>query len=193
MTPETREKLFRNVANYDGYYYPTDNKKSSWRLEDASESSIAEFFGPSGLWYPEKADLAAYATGNVTYFIQHRMLDQLGTATFTHEMVHNLDGDVYFEGNGRREGQGPELFALGLLQAPDTLNQQIIGINNFFTDETPNPNRLQVANPNTRFNSAKDLKDYMHGVFDVVYLLDYLEANAVLKQSNQVKKDWFPV
>ena len=191
LTPETREKLFRNVANYDGYYYPTDNKKSSWRLEDASESSIAEFFGPSGLWYPEKAGLAAYATGNVTYFIQHRMLDQLGTATFTHEMVHNLDGDVYFEGNGRREGQGPELFALGLLQAPDTLNQQIIGINNFFTDETPNPNRLQVANPNTRFNSAKDLKDYMHGVFDVVYLLDYLEANAVLKQSNQVKKDWF--
>ena len=190
LTPETREKLFRNVANYDGYYYPNADGTSSWRTADASEQSISEFFGPSGLWYPERDGLGAYATGNVTYFVQHRTLDQLGTATFTHEMVHNLDGDVYFEGHGRREGQGAELFALGLLQAPDTLTQQSMGINHVFTEDAVNGDRLHVANPNARFNSAQDLQDYMHGVFDVIYLLDYLEANALLKQSDAVKQAW---
>ena len=37
--------------------------------------------------------------------------------------VHNSDGHIYFEGKGRREGLGAELYALGLLQSADSLDK----------------------------------------------------------------------
>ena len=41
------------------------------------------------------------------------MLGASGTMVYTHEMTHNSDGSIYFEGHGRREGEGPESFATG--------------------------------------------------------------------------------
>ena len=66
---------------------------------------MQEFFGPAGKWYPSKG-YNAYATGSVTHFDRARLLEDYGNSVYTHEMTHNSDGAIYFEGYGRREGLG---------------------------------------------------------------------------------------
>ena len=105
-------------------------------------------------------------------------------------MVHNLDSSTYFEGYGRREGERAELFAQGLLQAPLNLTSPTITINSIFTG-TDSEDRLHPSSPLERFNNQNDLKEYIHGMFDVVYTMEYLEAQSVLKQSDADKKKWW--
>ena len=54
-------------------------------------------------WYPSKG-YNAYATGSVTHFDAAKLLEDYGNSVYTHEMTHNSDGAIYFEGYGRREG-----------------------------------------------------------------------------------------
>ena len=43
--------------------------------------------------------------------MSYRMLDKDGAITYTHEMTHDSDQDIYLGGYGRRSGLGPEFFA----------------------------------------------------------------------------------
>ncbi|WP_153057895.1 ZmpA/ZmpB/ZmpC family metallo-endopeptidase, partial [Streptococcus suis] len=92
-----------------------------------------------------------------------------------HEMVHNFDGGIYFEGNGRRQGLGAELFALGLLQAPNGNQARSLGINTVYSGNEDSITRYHAANPAQRYKNVADLNTYVHNMFDVIYLLDYLE------------------
>ncbi len=184
-----KDRMYRSVPNFDGFYYKDKNGNYTWRNLDDASLSIQEFFSPISKYYDANGS-GAYATGNLTHFVVDRMLDQYGMSVFTHEMVHNSDGNVYFEGHGRREGQGAELFALGLLQATNGIHSESIGINTFLTKEKDTLMRLHTATPVERFKTVEDLNEYIHGMFDVLYTLDYLEANATLKQSADVKKKW---
>ena len=57
-------------------------------------------------------------------------------------------------------------------------------------DENKNYKRLTNATPE-RFQNSSDLQEYMHGVFDVVYSLDYAEAMSVIEQGKDVARKWF--
>ncbi|MDY7601090.1 ZmpA/ZmpB/ZmpC family metallo-endopeptidase [Streptococcus suis] len=193
LSEESREKLFRSVLNYDGFNFRDSAKKATWKnLQNTERSSIANFFGPVGKWYTANGS-GAYATGSLTHFVVDRILDQYGTSVFTHEMVHNSDGRIYFEGKGRRQGLGAELFALGLLQAPNGNQARSLGINTLFTGNEDSMTRYHAADPTERYRSVEDLNTYVHNMFDVIYLLDYLEAKSVLKQSDTVKQKWYRV
>ncbi|VQY31212.1 immunoglobulin A1 protease [Streptococcus pneumoniae] len=112
----------------------------------------------------------------------YRMLDKDGAVTYTHEMTHNSDREIYLGGYGRRNGLGPEFYAKGLLQAPDHPDDPTITINSILKyEESEDPTRLQVKDPTKRFNNAEDLQKYMYNMFDVIYMLEYLEGNAVVK------------
>ncbi|MTV61336.1 ZmpA/ZmpB/ZmpC family metallo-endopeptidase, partial [Streptococcus pneumoniae] len=152
---------------------------------------IKEFFGPVGKWYEYNSSAGAYANGSLTHFVLDRLLDAYGTSVYTHEMVHNSDSAIYFEGNGRREGLGAELYALGLLQSVDSVNSHILALNTLYKAEKDDLNRLHTYNPVERFDSDEALQSYMHGSYDVMYTLDAMEAKAILAQNNDVKKKWF--
>ncbi|MBZ4302394.1 ZmpA/ZmpB/ZmpC family metallo-endopeptidase, partial [Streptococcus pneumoniae] len=92
---------------------------------DKNIGSIKELFGPVGKCNEYNSSAGAYANGSLTHFVLDRLLDAYGTSVYTHEMVHNSDSAIYFEGNGRREGLGAELYALGLLQSVDSVNSHI--------------------------------------------------------------------
>ncbi|MBF0716074.1 ZmpA/ZmpB/ZmpC family metallo-endopeptidase, partial [Gemelliphila palaticanis] len=190
LSEENRAKLAKSVLNYDGFRYMDAPKQNSWKTLDDTEKSIQDFFGPVGKWY-QSAGAIAYANGVFTHFAVGRILDRYGSATYTHEMVHNFDGNIYFGGYGRREGQGAELFAEGLLQSPDYIEQPVIGINHIFDGDPDTEKRMHTNKPNTRFNNATDLKNYFHGMFDVIYTLEYAEAQSLLSKSNDVKQQWF--
>ncbi|MDG3132676.1 G5 domain-containing protein [Streptococcus suis] len=193
LSESSREKLFQSLLNYDGFNFRDSAKSATWKtLQNTERSSIANFFGPVGKWYAANGS-GAYATGYLTHFVASRMLDQYGSSVFTHEMVHNFDGNIYFEGNGRRQGQGAELFAQGLLQTPIGNQSRSLGINTMFTGNEDSLNRYHAANPVERYKNVEDLNEYVHNMFDAIYLLDYLEAKSVLKQSDTVKQKWYRV
>ena len=184
LDDKNKEKLYRSVLVYDAFRFGTDEKEDKDTYQATFETdhpAIKHFFGPSGNNVVHNSN-GAYATGDAFYYMAYRMLDKDGAVTYTHEMTHNSDREIYLGGYGRRNGLGPEFYAKGLLQAPDHPYDPTITINSILKyEEAENPTRLQVKDPTKRFNNAEDLQKYMHNMFDVIYMLEYLEGNAVVK------------
>ena len=191
LSDESKDKLFRSVLVYDGFALKDKNGQKYWaQPNDKQSTAMQEFFGPAGKWYPSKG-YNAYATGSVTHFDNARLLEDYGNSVYTHEMTHNSDGAIYFEGFGRREGLGAELYARGLLQSTPSPDEATITLNTLFKVDKDSKTRLHTYNFKERVQNAADLKDYVHGMFDMIYTLDYLEASSILKQTDEAKMKWF--
>ena len=193
LDKEGREKLYRNILLYDAYKFGTDNtegKATEVADFDSPNPAMKHFFGPVGNKVGHNGH-GAYATGDAVYYMGYRMLDKDGAITYTHEMTHDSDQDIYLGGYGRRSGLGPEFFAKGLLQAPDHPNDATITINSILKhlkSDSKEGERLQILDPTTRFNSADDLKQYVHNMFDVVYMLEYLEGQSIIQHLSNSEK-----
>ena len=193
LDKEGREKLYRNILLYDAYKFGTDNtegKATEVADFDSPNPAMKHFFGPVGNKVGHNGH-GAYATGDAVYYMGYRMLDKDGAITYTHEMTHDSDQDIYLGGYGRRSGLGPEFFAKGLLQAPDHPNDATITINSILKhlkSDSKEGERLQILDPTTRFNSADDLKQYVHNMFDVVYMLEYLEGQSIIQHLSNAEK-----
>ena len=191
LSDESKDKLFRSVLVYDGFALKDKNGQRYWaQPNDKQSTAMQEFFGPAGKWYPSKG-YNAYATGSVTHFDNARLLEDYGNSVYTHEMTHNSDGAIYFEGFGRREGLGAELYARGLLQSTPSPDEATITLNTLFKVDKDSKTRLHTYNFKERVQNEADLKDYVHGMFDMIYTLDYLEASSILKQTDEAKMKWF--
>ena len=191
LDKENKEKLFRSVPVYDAFRFGNDkdNKLQEANFE-TNHPAIKNFFGPAGNNVVHNAN-GAYATGDAFYYMAYRMLDKSGAVTYTHEMTHNSDREIYLGGYGRRSGLGPEFFAKGLLQAPDHPEDATITINSILKhskSDSTEGQRLQVLDPTTRFKNSDDLKQYVHNMFDVVYMLEYLEGQSIVKKLNVYQK-----
>ncbi|EOS7733421.1 FIVAR domain-containing protein, partial [Enterococcus hirae] len=188
---KVKNQLFtRDIPVWDGYWIIDNTQSGYWKNRwvgryDTSVPAMMEFFGAIGKWYDPNGT-GAYANGNLVHFVVDAVVSDYGTSTLTHEMTHNFDGGIYLNGYGRRNGQYAENFAMGLLQSPYSKDDSTYGLNLVFNwDE--NALRSQNYSP-SRFQSDKDVSDYMHGVFDVTYLLDYLEAKVSLEKPKEDQK-----
>ena len=191
LSPESKDKLFRSVLVYDGFSLIDKNGQKYWApANDKKSLAMQEFFGPAGKWYPSKG-YNAYATGSVTHFDAAKLLEDYGNSVYTHEMTHNSDGAIYFEGYGRREGLGAELYARGLLQSSPSADEPTITLNTLFKVEKDSKTRMHTYNFKDRVQNEADLQHYVHGMFDMIYTLDYLEGTSMLKQSDAAKLQWF--
>ncbi len=187
LDKENKEKLYRSVLVYDAFRFGNDGNKETQEANfETNHPAIKNFFGPAGNNVVHNKH-GAYATGDAFYYMAYRMLDKNGAVTYTHEMTHNSDREIYLGGYGRRSGLGPEFYAKGLLQAPDHPYDPTITINSVLKyDKSEESTRLQVADPTQRFSNAEDLHSYMHNMFDVIYMLEYLEGKAVANlETNQ--------
>ena len=191
LSPESKDKLFRSVLVYDGFSLVDKNGQRYWApANDKKSQAMQEFFGPAGKWYPSKG-YNAYATGSVTHFDAAKLLEDYGNSVYTHEMTHNSDGAIYFEGYGRREGLGAELYARGLLQSSPSPDEPTITLNTLFKVDKDSKTRMHTYNFKERVQNEADLQHYVHGMFDMIYTLDYLEGTSMLKQSDAAKLQWF--
>ncbi|COM21132.1 immunoglobulin A1 protease [Streptococcus pneumoniae] len=188
-----REKLYRNILLYDAYKLGDDNtvgKATKVASFDDPNPAMKYFFGSVGNKVGHNGH-GAYATGDAVYYMGYRMLDKDGAITYTHEMTHDSDQDIYLGGYGRRSGLGPEFFAKGLLQAPDHPSDATITINSILkhkTSDSTEGQRLQVLDPTTRFNDAADLQNYVHNMFDLIYMLEYLEGQSIVNKLSVYQK-----
>ena len=188
-----REKLYRTILLYDAYKFGddhTEGKASTIADFENSNPAMQHFFGPVGNKVVHNHH-GAYATGDGVYYMSYRMLDKDGAITYTHEMTHDSDQDIYLGGYGRRSGLGPEFFAKGLLQAPDHPNDATITINSILKhskSDSMEGSRLQVLDPTEQFKDAADLQKYVHNMFDLIYMLEYLEGQSIVKKLNVSQK-----
>lgn len=193
LDEQGREKLYRNILLYDAYKFGDDatvGKATAEAQFDSSNPSMKYFFGPVGNKVVHNKH-GAYATGDSVYYMGYRMLDKDGAITYTHEMTHDSDNEIYLGGYGRRSGLGPEFFAKGLLQAPDHPDDATITVNSILKydkNDATEKSRLQVLDPTERFKDADDLKNYVHNMFDVIYMLEYLEGMSIVNRLSDVQK-----
>ncbi|WP_228113865.1 G5 domain-containing protein [Streptococcus mitis] len=151
--------------------------KETWSKEFGPEADkgVKDFMSPLGMYSPPQSVGAEANGAGVRYFID-RVLDDRGSATYSHEMTHLLDRTVLFNNYGRRDGTGAEFYARGIFENSYTPETDSYFNLNFVYDES-DKDSFYNKTPE-RFKSAADLKEYMHGSFDVLYTLDYLEAEA---------------
>ncbi|HGR8346896.1 TPA: immunoglobulin A1 protease [Streptococcus pneumoniae] len=193
LDEQSREKLYRTILLYDAYKFGDDTTSGKATAEakfDSSNPVMKNFFGPVGNKVVHNQH-GAYATGDGVYYMSYRMLDKDGAITYTHEMTHDSDQDIYLGGYGRRNGLGPEFFAKGLLQAPDQPSDATITINSILKhskSDSTEGSRLQVLDPTERFQNAADLQNYVHNMFDLIYMMEYLEGQSIVNKLSVYQK-----
>lgn len=178
---ENRSKLVTSRVIVDTMKKYTTNTSAgiatTWSKESGptADKGVKDFMTPLGMYSPSQ-NVGAEANGvGVRYFID-RVLDDRGSATYSHEMTHLLDRTVLFNNHGRRDGTAAEFYARGIFENSYTPETDTYFNLNFVYDESEK-NGFYNKTPD-RFKTAEDLKSYMKGSFDVLYSLDYLEAEA---------------
>lgn len=191
---ENRPKLITNRVIVDTMkQYTADVNariNTTWSKESGptADKGVKDFMTPLGLYSPSQ-NVGAEANGvGVRYFID-RVLDDRGSATYSHEMTHLLDRTVLFNNHGRRDGTAAEFYARGIFENSYTPEKDTYFNLNFVFDES-NKNGFYNKTPN-RFKTDADLRNYMHGSFDVLYSLDYLEAEATKQLTAADKTKYF--
>ncbi len=192
--PENRDKLLTNRLIIDTMKKYTSNPNaqidSTWSSAAGSgaDKGVDQFMTPMN-YYSPVSKVGAEANGlGVRYFID-RVLDDRGSATYSHEMTHLLDGTVLFNNHGRRDGTGAEFYARGIFENSYNPEKDTYFNLNFVYDES-DKNGFYNKTPD-RFKTAEDLQSYMKGSFDVLYTLDYLEAEASRGLSAEDKMSYF--
>ena len=191
---ENRPKLITNRVIIDTMKKYTEDTTAgiakTWSKESGptADKGVKDFMTPLGMYSPSQI-VGAEANGvGVRYFID-RVLDDRGSATYSHEMTHLLDRTVLFNNHGRRDGTAAEFYARGIFENSYTPEKDTYFNLNFVYDES-NKNGFYNKTPD-RFKTAEDLKSYMHGSFDVLYSLDYLEAEATKQLTVEEKTKYF--
>jgi len=191
---ENRPKLITNRVIVDTMKkYTTDTSAgiaTTWSKESGptADKGVKNFMTPLGMYSPSQI-VGAEANGvGVRYFID-RVLDDRGSATYSHEMTHLLDRTVLFNNHGRRDGTAAEFYARGIFENSYTPETDTYFNLNFVYDESKK-NGFYNKTPD-RFKTDADLKSYMHGSFDVLYSLDYLEAEATKQLTAEEKTKYF--
>ena len=198
--PAVKDRIANNPGNqtWDGYKDATGQWFGEFGESNAKGNApknpsmgIREFFGPIGRYFGANGSAAYADTISNIYFIHTDMLnDYNGASIWTHELVHLQDRSINLGGYGWRPDERFEQYPQGLLQAPEnpsTINH--MGINTIF-DYSNEKLRYYNESPD-RLHTAADVHEYVHGVFDVLYTLDYAEGLDVLARGKDFWKKMY--
>ncbi|MDG4526506.1 ZmpA/ZmpB/ZmpC family metallo-endopeptidase [Streptococcus suis] len=193
-----KEKMFRQIITWDNR-----RLKGSWRPIDSLSSrdvpSMKDFYMPLGYSFPYGTGATAQSDLKDIFYSNADAIGNEGARIYTHELTHVADDDTFLLGYGRRSSMEFEVYARGLFETINWFDQDILGFNTIYDFSEYEKNsygrRLTNLNPE-RFQSTQDLENYMRGYLDVIYTLDYLEAEAVLKLSGnrnyeRARRNWF--
>jgi outer membrane biosynthesis protein TonB len=130
----------------------------------------------------------AQAEGTGMRFFMSKAISNDGLCTYTHELTHLLLNSVWMDDNTPRQGLDVEFFARGLYETYWSTDP-IMNLN-MSMDYSGTSNRVYNESPE-RFKNVEDLQEYTRGMMDVLYTLDYLEAQSILGKTTAQKKKWF--
>ncbi|HEL1960978.1 TPA: YSIRK-type signal peptide-containing protein [Streptococcus suis] len=190
-----RDKFIqRSTEIWDGYWIKDSNAfedqtdKRRWADKyDQEYRYVQELAGALNEWHRKSTDSAFSDTITFVKFSNRDMLSDLGDSTMSHELVHNYDETIMLDGYKRRPGQDAESYAMGLLQSSAGGGIYYYGFN-FMNEHSPNtPHNVSSS----RFKTKEDLQTYLKGIFDVTYLLDAVEIQAIATKGKEAYPYFF--
>ncbi|HFI0470202.1 TPA: ZmpA/ZmpB/ZmpC family metallo-endopeptidase, partial [Streptococcus suis] len=190
-----RDKFIqRSTEIWDGYWIKDSNAfedqtdKRRWAGKyDQEYRYVQELAGALNEWHRQSKDSAFSDTETFVKFSNRDMLSDLGDSTMSHELIHNYDETIMLDGHKRRPGQDAESYAMGLLQSSAGGGIYYYGFN-FMNEHSPNtPHNVSSS----RFKTKEDLQTYLKGVFDVTYLLDAVEIQAIATKGKEAYPYFF--
>ncbi|HFR3479334.1 TPA: ZmpA/ZmpB/ZmpC family metallo-endopeptidase [Streptococcus suis] len=190
-----RDKFIqRSTEIWDGYWIKDSNAfedqtdKRRWADKyDQEYRYVQELAGALNEWHRKSNDSAFSDTVTFVKFSNRDMLSDLGDSTMSHELVHNYDETIMLDGHKRRPGQDAESYAMGLLQSSAGGGIYYYGFN-FMNEHSPNtPHNVSSS----RFKTKEDLQTYLKGIFDVTYLLDAVEIEAIATKGKEAYPYFF--
>ncbi|HEP1837211.1 TPA: hypothetical protein VCA64_001033, partial [Streptococcus suis] len=190
-----RDKFIqRSTEIWDGYWIKDSNAfedqtdKRRWASKyDQEYRYVQELAGALNEWHRKSTDSAFSDTVTFVKFSNRDMLSDLGDSTMSHELIHNYDETIMLDGHKRRPGQDAESYAMGLLQSSAGGGIYYYGFN-FMNEHSPNtPHNVSSS----RFKTKEDLQTYLKGIFDVTYLLDAVEIEAIAAKGKEAYPYFF--
>ncbi|HFI0417519.1 TPA: ZmpA/ZmpB/ZmpC family metallo-endopeptidase, partial [Streptococcus suis] len=187
-----RDKFIqRSTEIWDGYWIKDSNAFEDQRRwadkYDQEYRYVQELAGALNEWHRKSNDSAFSDTVTFVKFSNRDMLSDLGDSTMSHELVHNYDETIMLDGYKRRPGQDAESYAMGLLQSSAGGGIYYYGFN-FMNEHSPNtPHNVSSS----RFKTKEDLQTYLKGIFDVTYLLDAVEIEAIATKGKEAYPYFF--
>ncbi|HEM6284894.1 TPA: YSIRK-type signal peptide-containing protein [Streptococcus suis] len=190
-----RDKFIqRSTEIWDGYWIKDSNAfedqtdKRRWAGKyDQEYRYVQELAGALNEWHRKSTDSAFSDTVTFVKFSNRDMLSDLGDSTMSHELIHNYDETIMLDGHKRRPGQDAESYAMGLLQSSAGGGIYYYGFN-FMNEHSPNtPHNVSSS----RFKTKEDLQTYLKGIFDVTYLLDAVEIQAIAAKGKEAYPYFF--
>ena len=160
---------------------------------------VREFYGPTGKWHGYNG-MGAYAyifqnpqNSEAVYYIISSMISDFGTSAFTHETTHINDRMAYLGTWRHREGTDIEAFAQGMLQSPSLTNYNgeygSLGLNMAY-ERKNDGTQIYNYDPNM-LTSREKIDHYMKNYNESMMMLDYLEAESVIKKNTGTNDKWF--
>ena len=187
--PEKKNLLSSNRVVLDSLRIDPDTiVQWSDKFGKNASLGVREFFTPLDLYGAYMfADGVAEGT-RIRYYVS-KALTERGFATYAHELTHMLVSDLMLNGYGSRDGMLAEVYTRGMFE-PYELNDPPVFNLNLIYDRLSVSDRYHNALPE-RFEDVTDLQNYMSGIMDVIYTLDYAEADIMFTKSTEEKMKWF--
>lgn len=188
-TPEKNGLLASNRVVLDSLRIDPDTiVQWSDKFGKNAALGVREFFTPLNLYGAYMfADGVAEGT-RIRYYVS-KALTERGYATYAHELTHMLVSEIMLNGYGSRDGMLAEVYTRGMFE-PYELNDPPAFNLNLIYDRQAVSDRYHNGLPE-RFQDESDLQSYMSGILDVIYTLDYAEADVMLTKSAEEKMKWF--
>ncbi|MGN0025830.1 MAG: ZmpA/ZmpB/ZmpC family metallo-endopeptidase, partial [Clostridium sp.] len=140
---------------------------------------LKEFITPFGMYASYTHAGAVAETPDIRMYI-NRALDYRGLSAYSHEMIH-LYTTEYLLGNKQRVDTQVELLPRGLLESLEN-DEAVFGLNLIYGD------RKYTNTSYDRFkrgNIASDIQSYINRQMDLIYSLEIIEANEILKRDDK--------
>ncbi len=105
--------------------------------------------------------------------------------TFTHETAHNIDARLFLKNNGRRFDAGGEDYADSNLMQSFGPNDIVMNLSvHFDADE-----KIGSSLDPSRIDTPEKIQDFYEKVFETIYVIDYIEAQAFLQLNSSDKAE----
>lgn len=195
---DKRAQLVGNRRVWDNQQIKNPNENSAakrWSPKQGAgvASGVKEFMTPLGYYFTfTQADgVADINSGQIHYWLANG-LDDRGLTTYAHEHTHQMANQVHFAGYGQRSGASAELITRGVFepwhQNDPTDKGANFDLNQIFDRSDQNPYGNKTPD---RFQTPDDLKTYYGNQMDLIYTLDYLEAEVALSKDDATKAKLF--
>lgn len=195
---DKRAQLVGNRRVWDNQQIKNPNEKSAakrWSPKQGTgvASGVKEFMTPLGYYFTfTQADgVADINSGQIHYWLANG-LDDRGLTTYAHEHTHQMANQVHFAGYGQRSGASAELITRGVFepwhQNDPTDKGANFDLNQIFDRSDQNPYGNKTPE---RFQTPDDLKTYYGNQMDLIYTLDFLEAEVALSKDDVTKAKLF--